>query len=466
MHLHTRTGAALLMALMILVVLLLLGVPFAAIQRMSYTGATTFERGLAAESNRGNAEQLGLALAQALANQQLTSIDSSGDPLHAYGEPIGQLTAALFDPPPADGVGVPFIDADGSGAVHVDLPAMYDTGIASAWSGGEASDLLARAAQLNITDLGGRVDINALNERQWHVLLQTAGIRDWDDDLQVDSEDLENRLNPSPLIDGDDGDDYGELAEALAYYRFRLPGHRYTHIDQLLMVDPGHNNPTGAAGPFSYPLSADSSFGFRLPLTAAELDRLRPFITVHGTGQGRRSEIDVGSLIMLRNGHATDMRSDLHAAVPGSTALRRGDTMLLNNEYLDHADADPGLAKAGYSETFHDRYREWDAAARRWSPNEPPTAWSTRPDNMPALVIPVHQPLNINLDVAMDALRVPPGDSSIEHLSGGERRRVALCSLLLSKPDLLLLDEPTNHLDAETVAWLETTLREYEGTVM
>jgi len=74
--------------------------------------------------------------------------------------------------------------------------------------------------------------------------------------------------------------------------------------------------------------------------------------------------------------------------------------------------------------------------------------------------------LERTLDVAMDALRVPPGDASVEHLSGGERRRVALCALLLSKPDLLLLDEPTNHLDAETVAWLERTLQDYEGTVM
>ncbi|MCO4744117.1 MAG: energy-dependent translational throttle protein EttA [Proteobacteria bacterium] len=70
------------------------------------------------------------------------------------------------------------------------------------------------------------------------------------------------------------------------------------------------------------------------------------------------------------------------------------------------------------------------------------------------------------VDIAMDALRVPPGDAAVANLSGGEKRRVALCQLLLSKPDLLLLDEPTNHLDAETVSWLERALREYAGCVI
>jgi energy-dependent translational throttle protein EttA len=70
------------------------------------------------------------------------------------------------------------------------------------------------------------------------------------------------------------------------------------------------------------------------------------------------------------------------------------------------------------------------------------------------------------LEVAADALRLPPWEAKVDHLSGGEKRRVALCRLLLSKPDLLLLDEPTNHLDAESVEWLEQFLQRFPGTVV
>ena len=74
--------------------------------------------------------------------------------------------------------------------------------------------------------------------------------------------------------------------------------------------------------------------------------------------------------------------------------------------------------------------------------------------------------LNRSIEIAMDALRCPPSDAKVENLSGGEKRRVALCKLLLQKPDLLLLDEPTNHLDAESIAWLEKHLQDYKGAVV
>src|SRR5437660_333392 len=74
--------------------------------------------------------------------------------------------------------------------------------------------------------------------------------------------------------------------------------------------------------------------------------------------------------------------------------------------------------------------------------------------------------LDRHLEIAMDAMRLPPGEARISQLSGGEKRRVALCKMLLQKPDLLLLDEPTNHLDAESVDWLERHLQQYAGTVV
>src|SRR3989442_4504252 len=74
--------------------------------------------------------------------------------------------------------------------------------------------------------------------------------------------------------------------------------------------------------------------------------------------------------------------------------------------------------------------------------------------------------LDSRLELAMDALRLPPADAEVATLSGGERRRVALCRLLLQSPDLLLLDEPTNHLDAEAVAWLERFLKDYSGNLL
>ena len=147
----------------------------------------------------------------------------------------------------------------------------------------------------------------------------------------------------------------------------------------------------------------------------------------------------------------------------GEAQLKRGATVgLLEQEpQLDETKDVRGNVEDGVREIKQlvDRYNEVaanysdetaDEFARLTDEIEAADAWN----------------LDTMLDTAMDALRLPPGDADVTKLSGGERRRVALCRLLLSAPDLLLLDEPTNHLDAESVAWLERHLEEYKGAVV
>ena len=107
-------------------------------------------------------------------------------------------------------------------------------------------------------------------------------------------------------------------------------------------------------------------------------------------------------------------------------------------------------------------------SARRWgTPTRTSTRCSAEQSDLQTRIDAANAwDLERTLEIAMDALRLPPSDADVTKLSGGERRRVALCRLLLSKPDLLLLDEPTNHLDAESVAWLERALQDYAGTVV
>ena len=116
-----------------------------------------------------------------------------------------------------------------------------------------------------------------------------------------------------------------------------------------------------------------------------------------------------------------------------------------------------GVAK---KQALVDRYQR---DRRRIIPTRPPMRWRKLQDEIEAQGL---WDLDSKVDQAMDALRCPDGDAKVETLSGGERRRVALCKLLLDAPDILLLDEPTNHLDAELVEWLEATLREYKGCVI
>src|ERR671937_1306960 len=168
---------------------------------------------------------------------------------------------------------------------------------------------------------------------------------------------------------------------------------------------------------------------------------------LNGTGKS--------SLLRIMAGQDTEFRGDAQLAPGASVGL------LEQEPHLDESKDVRGNVEDGVAElrALLDRFNELaanysdetaDEFARLQDRIDAADAWN----------------LDSHLDQAMDALRLPPPDADVTKLSGGERRRVALCRLLLQAPDLLLLDEPTNHLDAESVAWLERHLEEYKGTVV
>ena len=161
------------------------------------------------------------------------------------------------------------------------------------------------------------------------------------------------------------------------------------------------------------------------------------------------------TVLNIMAGRDTDFRGDAMLA-PGATV-----GLLEQEPHLDEGKDVRGNVEDGVAGTraLLDRFNELaanysdetaDEFARLQAQIDAADAWN----------------LDTNVEYAMDALRLPPADADVTKLSGGERRRVALCRLLLAPPDLLLLDEPTNHLDAESVAWLERHLAEYKGTVV
>ena len=180
----------------------------------------------------------------------------------------------------------------------------------------------------------------------------------------------------------------------------------------------------------------------------------------------------IGVLGVNGSGKSTLLRimAGLDKEYTGDAALAPGATvgLLPQEPDLDPSKDVRGNIEEGAAESVGllRRFEEIGAKLGEMEPDEMETAlveYGDLQDRIDRLDL---WDLERKLDVAMDALRVPPGDQDVTTLSGGERRRVALCRLLLSTPDLLLLDEPTNHLDAESVDWLERHLEEYPGTVV
>src|SRR5919202_2859931 len=161
------------------------------------------------------------------------------------------------------------------------------------------------------------------------------------------------------------------------------------------------------------------------------------------------------TLLRIMTGHDTEYRGEAQLA-PGATVGLLEQEPRLDESKDVRGNVEDGVAGLrGLLDRFNELAANYsdetaDEFARLQDRIDAADAWN----------------LDVQLDQAMDALRLPPGDADVTKLSGGERRRVALCRLLLSAPDLLLLDEPTNHLDAESVDWLEQHLRDYKGAIV
>jgi|GEM_PF-6822090 len=285
---RSRNGVALIIALIILASLLLLGLPFLFSQSESLAGSRSYAYHEATAVGLQNGEQLAAA---AVAYGLERHLQVAG---HAYSRQDDDLIYTGL--------------MNANGILNANTFALDTQYIA-------VGPRQARSGSW-IEDEHGKLNPNFLSPQAWTALLGAIGIQDWDDNRALDSQDLTPDRDPARDEDGlegldglansngdnDDGDNFGELAKALANLRFTLPGRIITSIDQLLLADPGHNIHAGP-GPTDYRGDADptQSYGFRRPLTHAELHRLRPYLTLFTPAPGRHGVIDLGSVVASKS---------------------------------------------------------------------------------------------------------------------------------------------------------------------
>ena len=298
-HSRPRSGAALIIALVVLVALMLLGLPFLFTQSASLSGSRAFAHSQAARIGRDAAENLGVAVGVVAVEQHLAATAGAVG-AEAWTSLQKSNLEDLARPHP-------LMPTDSTVSLNnnrtgLDLkkltPPDFNQSIQNA-------TLLGTV----IEDEAGKVDPNFLSIAAWDALLKRLNIKDWDDNDTVNSKCV-RVFQPYPgptdppqwvYVQDKDADTYGELAKALAEVRMQLPGCRITKLEQLLLADTGHWR--DATGSFSYPsLSPPASqFGLRRPLTRAELDLLRPYLTLHNPGQGRDGLIDLGTMVKVDN---------------------------------------------------------------------------------------------------------------------------------------------------------------------
>lgn len=296
---RSRGGIALVIALVLLAGLVLLGLPFLFSQSESLAGARNFADHQATAVGLDTAERYTVAVTADALEHHLVS----GGPEDAWTRYHDELATAAIQ----------YED------VRPDYHNLWPIRGANVTDQGVTGNHRQAAIGMWMTDEYGKLNPNYMSPAAWTRLLRELDISDWDDNDVIDSQDwaddpIADRHNDGnldeddvPGLDGnpdsngdnDDGDDNGELAQALADLRYTLRGRRITDLDQLLLADPGHNRDadvgggayTGAAGP-------NGNYGFRRPLTRAELARLKPYLTLSTPAPGREGLIDLGTELM------------------------------------------------------------------------------------------------------------------------------------------------------------------------